>query len=315
MTTLLHSSLRVARSPNGRRALNVGSVGLSLAIVLLAARSIANTGFPLANANGMLVAAAGGCFLAAAAVKAVGWSRLFAAAERPRMTTLAAAGGVAAVAGVALPGRVDDALRVAVVRRFESSTVGTIALSLFTLGLVDTVAMTPLASAAAAETQSMLVRAGLIVVASAGLGAAVFFLALPRLAASARFVRFRLSRWLHVQWPTARQAAYSLGFVLAAWLARGFGLYLLLNALGLDVSFALAMVFLCAGAAASALPIGPAGGLAQAGAGASALLASGVSVSAALEVAVAAQLLTVMVSVFVVLTAASAGLVRRRLLT
>jgi uncharacterized membrane protein YbhN (UPF0104 family) len=157
------------------------------------------------------------------------------------------------------------------------------------------------------------VRAGLIVVAAAGLGAAVFFLALPRLAASARFVRFRLSRWLHVQWPTARQAAYSLGFVLAAWLARGFGLYLLLGALGLDVSFALAMVFLCAGAAASALPIGPAGGLAQAGAGASALLASGVSVSAALEVAVAAQLLTVMVSTFVVLTAASAGLVRRRL--
>lgn len=312
MTNAFNQTLRFLRTPRGRRIANVVSLTLSLAVAALAGRWFAQTGFPLAHANLALVAGSAACLLAASGIKAWGWSRLFQAHHRPRTTTLAAAGGAACLAGVALPGRIDDALRLAVVRRFEHSTVGTIALSVFTLGIVDTVAMTPLASTAAASTNTVVLRVGLCIVAAAGLGAAAFFCLLPRLALSARLVRFRLSRWVHAQWPTVGQAARSLAYVLAAWLTRGLALYLLLAALGLHVSFPLAIVFLCAGAAAGALPIAPAGAMTQAGAGASVLLASGVSLADALKFAVAAQLLTVMVGAIVVVAVGANAIVRRR---
>jgi len=50
---------------------------------------------------------------------------------------------------------------------------------------------------------------------------------------------------------------------------------------------ALALLFVCAGAAAEALPIGPAGAATQIGAGAAALITSGVNTSQALAAAVA----------------------------
>jgi hypothetical protein len=61
---------------------------------------------------------------------------------------------------------------------------------------------------------------------------------------------------------------------------------LLLGTLGIGYSFPLALLFLCAGAAAAALPIGPAGAATQIGAGAASLIASGVGASKALAVAV-----------------------------
>jgi hypothetical protein len=69
---------------------------------------------------------------------------------------------------------------------------------------------------------------------------------------------------------------------------------LLLGALGIGYSFSLALVFLCAGAAAAALPIGPAGAATQVGAGAAALIASGVGASQALSFAVSVATLGVL---------------------
>ena len=62
--------------------------------------------------------------------------------------------------------------------------------------------------------------------------------------------------------------------------------FLLLGTLGVGFSFPLALLFLCAGAAAAALPFGPAGAATQVGASAAALVASGVGASQALAVAV-----------------------------
>ena len=72
----------------------------------------------------------------------------------------------------------------------------------------------------------------------------------------------------------------------ACWLVRAVALFLLLGTLGVGFSFPLALLFLCAGAAAAALPIGPAGAATQIGASGAALIASGVGASQALAVAV-----------------------------
>ena len=139
---------------------------------ILAARHFAGIGWPFSGANVGLVAAAGVLFLLAFAFKAYGWHRLFAPHERPKPLTLGAACGAASVTGAALPGRFDDVVRVAVVRRATNGRagVGPVCLSLFMLGLIDTAALMPLAGAAAATADAGgAVRAALAVVAFAGL--------------------------------------------------------------------------------------------------------------------------------------------------
>jgi hypothetical protein len=74
--------------------------------------------------------------------------------------------------------------------------------------------------------------------------------------------------------------------VSACWLVRAVALFLLLGTLGVGFSFPLALLFLCAGAAAAALPVGPAGAATQVGASGAALIASGVGASQALAVAI-----------------------------
>ncbi len=70
--------------------------------------------------------------------------------------------------------------------------------------------------------------------------------------------------------------------------------FVLLDALSVGTSIPLALGFLCASAAAAALPIAPAGGVAQAGAGAGLLVAAGIHASEATAFAVAAQGLIVL---------------------
>lgn len=300
-------ALAVWRSPRGRRAINGLSVVFAVAVSVLAGRWLAASGWPLAGARPELVVATAALFLLAYGLKAYGWSRLFAAHERPRPFALAVAGGAASVSGVALPGRFDDAVRVAVVRRHPGCPAGVraLALSLFTLGLIEAVAIAPLASTAAAVASSAGLRIGLAFVAAAGVAAAAVVLVLPRAVRSARFVRFRLVRWVGQHWPSKREASKALAFVLASWLMRGVGLFLLLGALGLHLSFPLAIIFMCGGAASAALPIAPAGAATQAGAGAAVLIASGVSVSHAVGFAIAAQTLAVLVGAAIVLSAAA----------
>jgi hypothetical protein len=79
--------------------------------------------------------------------------------------------------------------------------------------------------------------------------------------------------------------------------------FLLLGTLGVGYSFPLALLFLCAGAAAAALPIGPAGAATQVGASAAALIASGVDASQALGVAVSVGALGVFSGAAILLAA------------
>jgi hypothetical protein len=286
-----------------RRSLNLASAGLATAVTGLAGWKFASTGFPLAHARPGLAVAAGLLFLLGYPLKALGWRRLFAPHERPHTAALAAAGGAASLTGIALPGRFDDAVRVVVLKRYPGTHAGVkaLALSLFTLGLIDTVALTPLASTAAATTGSVTIRIALAIVAFAGIGAAGVVVAMPRVSRSARLVRYRLTRWLAEHAPTTREAAKGFWLVLASWVVRAGALCLLLGALGIGLSLPLAIIFLTAGAASAALPIAPAGAATQVGAGAAFLVASGVRASQAVTFAIAAQALVILAGAAVVL--------------
>ena len=175
---------------------------------------------------------------------------------------LAAAGGAASVTGIALPGRFDELVRVAVVRRYPGSCagVGGVCLSLLLLGLIDSASLAPLAAISAGVIATTgLFRAGLIVVAVAGIAAAAVVLLLPTMARANRLSRFRLARWLREHSTSPREASKAWALISLSWLVRGAALFVLLDALALDASIPLALAFLCASAAAAALPIAPAG--------------------------------------------------------
>ena len=308
---------RLGRSRKGQWALAAGSGALVVVLALLAARHFATTSWPLASGNPGLLVVAGLLFLLAQALKAYGWGRLFTPEERPGVLALAAGNGGAALIGVVLPGRFDDAMRVAVVRRYPGCRAGVraLCLSLVMLGLIDSAALAPLAFAAAVfPGAGMGMRAGLAVVAAAGVAAAAVILALPRLAASKRALRFRLGRWLNPRTTSRRAASEAWALVTACWLLRAVALFLLLGTLGVGFSFPLALLFLCAGAAAAALPIGPAGAATQVGASGAALIASGVGASQALGVAVSVGALGIFsgAAIFLVAVAWPTGLALAR---
>jgi uncharacterized membrane protein YbhN (UPF0104 family) len=287
---------RLRRSRRGRWALAAGSGAFVIALALLAARHFATSSWPLSSGDPGLLVAAGLLLLLAQALKAYGWGRLFTPDERPKVLALAAGNGGAALIGLVLPGRFDDAMRVAVVRRYPGCPAGlrALCLSLVMLGLIDSVALAPLAFVGVVFPGAGIgMRAGLAVVAAAGVAAAAVILALPRLAASRRALRFRLGRWLSPRTTSRRAASEAWALVSACWLVRAVALFLLLGTLGIGYSFPLALLFLCAGAAAAALPIGPAGAATQVGAGAASLIASGVGASQALGVAVSVAALGV----------------------
>ncbi len=178
---LVGALVRLRRSRRGRWALAAGTGALGIALGLLAVRHFSATSWPLANGRPSILIAAGLLLLLAQGLKAYGWGRLFVPAERPKPLALAAGNGGAAVIGLVLPGRFDDATRVAVVRRYPGCPAGirVLCLSLVMLGLIDAVALAPLAIAAAAlPTGGIGVRLGLGLVALAGIAAAALILAL-----------------------------------------------------------------------------------------------------------------------------------------
>jgi uncharacterized membrane protein YbhN (UPF0104 family) len=303
---LIRALVRLRRSRRGRWALAVGSSTVAIALAVPATRHFARTAWPLSSGDPGLLVASGFLMLLAQALKAFGWSRLFAPTERPTPLALAAGNGGAALIGIILPGRFDDAMRIAVVRRYPGCPAGirVLCLSLVMLGLIDSAALAPLALAGAALPGAEIgVRAGLAVVAAGGVAAAALIVALPRLAANKRALRFRLGRWLSPRTTSRRRAVQAWALVSACWLVRAIALFLLLGALGVGYSFTLALLFLCAGAAAAALPIGPAGAATQAGAGAATLIASGIGGSQALGVAVSISALGVISGTAVLLYA------------
>jgi len=286
-----------ARSRRGRLVVSLGFALTTTAILIVAARSLLDAGWPLAGGNPALVATAGLLFLLAYGFKAYGWRRLFSASERPGPLALAAAGGGASIMGVALPGRFDEVIRIAIVRRYPGCPVGirSLCLSLVMLGLIDTIALSPLAVAAAAfPGNSPAVRAGFAVLGIGGVAAAVVVLALPRLSARTRLARFRLVRWVKPRATPWRQATRAWALVCVSWLIRAIAVFLLLGTLGIAFSVPLAIMFICAGAASAAVPIGPAGAATQITAGTTLLAVSGVETSQALGFALAAQALLIL---------------------
>lgn len=305
---LLGALVRLRRSRRGRWAIGVGYGVLAVVLAGLAARHFATGSWPLSGGNPGLLVAAALLLLVAQALKALGWARLFERRERPTPLALAAGNGGAALVGVVLPGRFDDAARIAVVRRYPGCPAGVraLALSLVMLGLIDSAALAPLALVGAVLPGAGTgVRAGLAVVTAGGVAAAAVIVALPRLAASRRALRFRLVRWVNPRTTSLRRAIEAWALVSACWLIRGVACFLLLGTLGLGYSFPRALLFLCAGAAGAALPIGPAGAATQIAAGAAALLASGAGASRALAVAISVGALGVLTgaATFVVATA------------
>ena len=284
------------RSPRGRWALGAGTGMVTLALAALAARHFAAMSWPLSTRRPDLLVAAGLLLVLAQALKAFGWGRLFTRSERPTPLALAAGNGGAALVGVLLPGRFDDAMRVAVVRRYPGCRAGVsvLCLSLVMLGLIDSVALAPLALAGAAlPNVGAGVRAGLAVVAAGGVAAAVVISLLPRLAASRWTQRFRLGRWVSPRTTSLRHASEAWALVSACWLARAVAFFLLLAAFGVGYSLTLTLLFLCTGAAAAALPVGLAGTTTQVGGGGAVLVAAGVGASQALHAAVSIGVLGV----------------------
>ena len=173
--------------------------------------------------------------------------------------------------------------------------------------MLDNAALTPMASVAAVSSSSMLVRAGFMVVAVAGVLAALVVAFLPILARREWVTRFRVGRWLASHTHCTKEAGAAWLFVSVSWCLRGTAVFLLLNALSLKGSFALALAFLCASAASAALPIAPAGAATQAGAGAAILMASGMKGTEALAFSVAAHLEPEILIVDEVLAVGDAG--------
>ena len=112
-----------------------------------------------------LALGAGAAYLASFVFRALGWRQLFPATSRPDRSRCLAACGAAAASGVVLPFRLDYIVKITTLRRLDGVTLGldAIALSIISLGLVDAVAMLPLAVAALA-TSGAIFRAPLIVV-------------------------------------------------------------------------------------------------------------------------------------------------------
>src|SRR5437868_1440081 len=77
---------------------------------------------------------------------------------------------------------------------------------LFVVGLLDSAALTPAASVAAAAAERGSVRIGFALVAAAGLAAALVVFSLPRLARHGWIARFKLGQWLQQHCACRRSA-------------------------------------------------------------------------------------------------------------
>ncbi len=164
---LMRALWQLRHSRRTRWGLGVGSAAVMLVLAFLAVRHFATTSWPLSHGQPGLLVAAGLLLLLAQALKAFGWARLFTNRERPSPLALVAGNGGAAVIGVVLPGRFDDAMRIAVVRRYPGCPAGlrAISLSLVMLGLIDSAALAPLAAVAVAfPGAGLAARAALAVV-------------------------------------------------------------------------------------------------------------------------------------------------------
>jgi hypothetical protein len=295
---------------------------LGVAAAVLVARRITSTSWPLAGAQIELALAAGAAYLASFVFRALGWQRLFPATARPDRSRCLAACGAAAASGAVLPFRLDYLVKIATLRRLAGVTIGleVIALSLLSLGLVDAVAMLPLA-AAAFGTSGAVFRAPLAVVLLFCLGCIGLLTLGPRVGRLPLIARSRrlggICQRVGGSAARTRSTFAAGGFLLGCWLMRATGNTLLLWALGVGFSPAFALVILCLAAASSILPITAGGAIASVGATSGILLALGVPTRAAVNFSLASGLLLTSSALVAALIGVSGSLLfafnRRRL--
>jgi len=304
-------------SPHRWRVL--GGLGLSLGSLgacVLVARHLTDASWPLDGARVSLVFIAGGLYLASFGFRAFGWQQLFPSRERPDGARCLASCGAAAASGVVLPFRLDYVVKIFTLRRLGGVSLGlkTIAVSIVALGMVDAVAMLPLAAYALAVSGPVL-RAPLIVVVLFCLGC------LGILTGGQRVSRLPLVGRSDRLQAVYRRVTESTRFsrltlvagllLLGCWTSRALGTTFLLSALGVRFSPTFALVVVCVSAATAILPITAGGAVAGMGTTAGVLFALGVSKNVALNFSLASGLLLTSAA----LTAAALGLSGSLLLT
>jgi hypothetical protein len=320
------AALRIAVHANSGRWKLVGGVVfcvLSLGAALLLARHLSTSSWPLEGARMSFVFFAAICYFASFGFRAFGWHTLFPGRERPDGARCLAACGAASASGVVLPFRLDYIVKISTLRRLGGVTLGleTIAVSIVALGMVDAVAMLPLAGYALA-TAGPVLRAPLIVVVLFCTGCLVILTLGQRLA---RLPLVGRSERLHAVY---RRVAESTRFsrrtlvaallLLGCWTSRALGSTLLLSALGVSFSPTLALVVLCMSGATAILPITAGGAIAGMGTSAGVLLVLGVSKDVAVNFSLASGLLVAGAALVAALLGLSGSLVltlrsRRRL--
>ena len=282
---------------------------LSLAACFLVARHLTSASWPLEEANVVFVCLAGSAYLTSFVFRALGWHRVFPSLQRPDRARCLAACGASAASGTILPFRLDYLVKIATLRRLRGLPLGleTIVLSILTLGLVDAMAMLPLAIAAI-STSGSLFLAPLAVVILWCIGSIGILIAGPRLIRLPLIRRWQRTRAicqrLGESASITRSTFVAGGFLFGCWTSRALGSVFLLMALGTGFSPTLALVILCLAAAAAIVPITAGGAVASMGATAGILFALGVSKDVAINFALASALLLTVAA----LTAALVGL-------
>jgi len=306
------------RSVAWHRARVGAGVAFSIVIVaacFLTARRLTATGWPLQQANVALVLTASAAYLSSFFLRALGWQRLF-PGDRPDRSRCLAACGAAAASGVVLPFRLDYVVKVWTLRRLGGVRLGldTVGLSIVSLGMVDAVAMLPLA-VSALVTSDAIFRAPLVVVLLFCLGCITALVLGPRLVKlpfvhrSDRVERSFRRVGDHVG--VSRSTFVAFGFLFGCWTTRALGCTLLLSALGAGFSPSFALVVICLAAATSILPITAGGALVNIGTTSVVLLGLGVTRQAAINFSLASGMLLT----FSALAAAVVGAAGSTLLT
>jgi hypothetical protein len=279
----------------------------------VAAQRLTGASWPLEGANLTLVGAAAAAYLVGFGLRAFGWRRLFPAEQRPGPARCLAACGASAASGTVLPFRLDYVVKIATLRRLRGVPVGldTVALSIVALGLVDAVAILPLALAALTGSHGVFVWPLLLVVLVCT-GAGIILLAGRRLL-DAPLVR----RWAWTQTVCSRVGADRSTlvagiFVCGCWTARAVGSTFLLAALGTGFDPRLALVVLCLAAAAAAVPITAGGAVAGMGASAAILVTLDVPKNVAVNFSLASASLITLAALAAALVGATASVLGDR---
>lgn len=312
--------MRAVRGRSWRVPLGFAFGALGIGAAVLLGRRLTHTSWPLAHATPGFVAIAVACYFASLVLRARGWQMLFPRAERPHQARCLASVGAAAASGAVLPFRLDYVIKVGLLRKLGGIRIGldAIVLSIVTLGVIDGIAMLPLAVSAIA-TSGADMRGPLLIVILFGIGCCTLLVAgrqagrLPLLRRSKRLLLLAEQVAEHGTRRGRRTMVVAWLYLFACWTTRALGSTALLAALGLSFSPTIALCVLCISAAAGVVPITSGGAVAHAGAAAAILLLLGVEKDVAINFSLASGLLAVVSSIVAAVVGITITLVARLL--